>query len=47
MKGFFVFIFCLSKYLDSVLGGIEYFLINKNPVPRNHFGTHKWFSEIK
>ena len=37
----------LSKYLDSVLGGIEYFLINKNPVPRNHFGTHKWFSEIK
>ena len=34
----------LSRYLDSVLGGIEYFLKNKNPVPRNHFGTHKWFS---
>ena len=34
----------LSRYLDSVLGGIEYFLKNKKAVPRNHFGTHKWFS---
>ncbi len=34
----------LNSYLDSVLNGIEYYLENNKPVPRNHFGKHKWFS---
>ena len=34
----------LTSYLNSVLGGINYYLIEKEPVPKNHFGTHKWFS---
>ena len=34
----------LTSYLNSVVGGINYYLIEKEPVPKNHFGTHKWFS---
>ena len=34
----------LTSYLNSVLGGIDYYLVKKESVPNNHFGTHKWFS---
>ena len=34
----------LTTYLRSVLGGFEYFLDNGERVPRNHFGSHSWFS---
>ena len=34
----------LKKYLRSVLKGYKWYLENKQPVPRNHFGKHKWFS---
>ena len=36
----------LQKYLRSVIGGINWYLVNKNPVPRNHFGKHRWFSKL-
>ncbi len=34
----------LKKYLSSVLRGYKWYLENKQPVPRNQFGSHKWFS---
>ena len=34
----------LKSYLKSVIGGIDYYLINKKPVEKNHFGKHIWFS---
>lgn len=34
----------LETYLQSVIGGVEYYLEHKESVPRNHFGTHPWFS---
>ena len=34
----------LKKYLNSVLRGYKWYLEKKQPVPRNHFGKHKWFS---
>ena len=34
----------LKSYLKSVIGGINYYLINKKPVEKNHFGKHIWFS---
>ena len=34
----------LSSYLDSVLGGLKWHLDNNKPTPKNHFGSHKWFS---
>ena len=34
----------LSKYLDNVLKGIDWYLTNETPVKKNQFGTHKWFS---
>ena len=34
----------ISKYLKSVLNGYKWYLVNRTPVPRNHFGSHKWFS---
>jgi hypothetical protein len=34
----------LTTYLHSVLGGINYYIVEKKSVPKNHFGTHKWFS---
>ena len=34
----------LSSYLNSVIGGLKWHLENNRPTPKNHFGTHKWFS---
>ena len=34
----------LTGYLESVLGGFEWFITRGEPVPRNQFGTHPWFS---
>ena len=34
----------LENYLKSVLTGFEYVSINNEPVPRNYFGRHPWFS---
>ena len=34
----------LRKYLDSVVRGVEYFTTKHQPVPRNAFGAHAWFS---
>ena len=35
----------LSSYLDSVLGGLKWHFENNKPTPKNHFGSHKWFSK--
>ena len=35
----------LKKYLSSVIGGINWYLINDKPIPKNHFGKHMWFSK--
>ena len=41
----FIFIYPnLRRYLKSVIGGINYYLQNKKRVPRNYFGSHRWFS---
>jgi hypothetical protein len=34
----------LRKYLNSVVKGVEYYATRHEPVPRNAFGTHAWFS---
>ena len=34
----------LKSYLFSVLSGIEWYVKEKTPVPKNHFGSHSWFS---
>lgn len=34
----------LRRYLSSVVGGFEWFVIRGKPVPKNAFGTHPWFS---
>jgi hypothetical protein len=34
----------LQKYLSSVVGGFEWYVTRGEPVPRNQFGTHPWFS---
>lgn len=34
----------LRSYLDSVIRGFEWFVVRGEPVPRNAFGTHPWFS---
>ena len=34
----------LLSYLDSVIGGLKWHLENNKPTPKNHFGSHKWFS---
>lgn len=34
----------LRKYLDSVLRGFEWYVMRGEPVPRNQFGRHPWFS---
>ena len=36
----------LENYLNSVIGGINWYLINNKPVPKNYFGKHSWFSKI-
>ena len=37
----------LSKYLSSVTRGFEWYLTHGEPVPRNQFGSHPWFSASK
>jgi hypothetical protein len=34
----------LKSYLFSVLSGIEWYVKEKAPVPKNQFGRHSWFS---
>jgi hypothetical protein len=34
----------LQSYLSSVTRGFEWYVIREEPVPRNHFGHHPWFS---
>ena len=34
----------LRSYLDSVIRGFEWFVVHGEPVPRNAFGRHPWFS---
>lgn len=34
----------LRKYLSSVVRGFEWYVTRGEPVPRNQFGTHPWFS---
>lgn len=34
----------LRQYLFSVVRGFEWYIVKKEPVPRNRFGSHKWFS---
>ena len=35
----------LKAYLESVVRGFEWCLTTGEPVPRNQFGSHPWFSE--
>lgn len=35
----------LRSYLESVTCGFEFYARRGEPVPRNHFGGHPWFSE--
>lgn len=35
----------LRRYLSAVLEGFEWYVTRGEPVPRNHFGRHPWFSE--
>ena len=35
----------LEKYLESVIGGINYYLTTNKIVPKNNFGEHNWFSK--
>ena len=37
----------LSRYLSSVVRGFEWYLLRGEPVPRNQFGSHPWFSAHK
>ena len=34
----------LSSYLSSVTKGVEWYVTRGEPVPRNQFGAHPWFS---
>lgn len=34
----------LRNYLESVVGGFEWYVIRGEAVPRNAFGSHPWFS---
>lgn len=35
----------LRSYLSSVVRGFEWFVTRDEPVPRNQFGRHPWFSD--
>lgn len=37
----------LRRYLTSVLKGFEWYITTGQPVKRNQFGSHKWFSPGK
>lgn len=34
----------LTDYLSSVVRGFEWYVLKGEPVPRNQFGSHRWFS---
>jgi len=34
----------LKRYLSSVTRGFEWYVTRGEPVPRNQFGSHPWFS---
>jgi hypothetical protein len=34
----------LTAYLSSVVRGFEWYVARREPVPRNQFGSHPWFS---
>ena len=34
----------LREYLDSVVRGFEWYVVQGKPVPKDAFGTHPWFS---
>ena len=34
----------LRRYLKSVLKGLDWFITREEPVRRNQFGAHRWFS---
>ena len=34
----------LKSYLSSVIQGFEWYVTRREPVPRNQFGSHPWFS---
>ena len=34
----------LRRYLDSVVRGFDWYVTRREPVPRNAFGSHPWFS---
>ena len=34
----------LRQYLESVIKGFEWYIVRNEPVPRNAFGSHPWFS---
>ncbi|MDJ0655803.1 MAG: hypothetical protein QNJ40_16680 [Xanthomonadales bacterium] len=34
----------MRSYLESVVKGFEWYITRHEPVPRNAFGTHPWFS---
>ena len=34
----------LKSYLFSVLSGIDWYIKENTPVPKNQFGKHSWFS---
>ena len=34
----------LKSYLFSVLSGIDWYIKENTPIPKNQFGTHSWFS---
>ena len=35
----------LKRYLVSVTSGFEWYITRNEPVPRNQFGSHPWFSK--
>ena len=37
----------LRSYLESVVRGVEWYVTRGEPVPRNQFGDHPWFSAPK
>jgi hypothetical protein len=37
----------LRTYLSSVVRGVEWFVTREEPVPRDQFGPHPWFSDRK
>lgn len=34
----------ISLYLESVLGGLAWYINQRRPIPANYFGQHPWFS---